>query len=142
MTSGSARTAWRSGSPSVSTIVGDVHAPQVADQPGVDVGVQAARQRAGEDDDVGAARQVEQLVAEELDLLRAHRRAALVDLRLLAVGGVVDGRVGPRLLADAHEVVEDRLLGELLDDARAGRAAREAGGDHGLPERLERRGRR
>ena len=85
-----------------------------------------------------APREVEQLVAEQLDLLRGDRRAALVDLGLLAGGRVDHRRVRARLLADAHEVVEDRLLGELLDDARAGRAAGEAGGDHGLAERLER----
>ena len=51
-------------------------------------------------------------------------RAALVDLGRLAVGRVVDGGVGARLLADAHEVVEDRLRRQLLDDARPGRARR------------------
>ena len=64
-------------------------------------------------------------------------RPALVDLGLLARGGVDHRGVGARLLADAHEVREHGELGELLDDARAGRAAREAGRDHGLPERLE-----
>ena len=67
------------------------------------------------------AREVEQLVAEELDLRVGDRRPALVDLGRLAVRRVVDGHVRARLLADAHEVVEDRLLGELLDDAGAGR---------------------
>ena len=41
---------------------------QLPDQAGVDVGVDAARQRAGEDDDRRAAREVHQLVAEQLDL--------------------------------------------------------------------------
>ena len=72
MTSGSARTAWRSGSPSVSIRRHDPDLAQLADQPRVDVGVDAARQRAGEDDDLRAAREVEQLVAEQLDL--ASRR--------------------------------------------------------------------
>ena len=117
-----------------------VELAQLLDEVGVDDRVDAARQRAGEDDDVGAAREVEQLVAEQLDLLGAHRRAALVDLRRLAVRRVEDGRVRARLLADADEVVEDRLGGELLDDPRARRAAREAGGDDRLAERLERAG--
>src|SRR5206468_2846494 len=38
------------------------------------------------------------------------------------------------------EVVEDRLLGELLDDSRPRRPAREPGRDHRLAERLERAG--
>ena len=42
---------------------------QVADQRRVDVGLDAARQRAGEHDDRGAAREVQQLVAEQLDLV-------------------------------------------------------------------------
>ncbi len=40
------------------------------DQRGVELGVRLTRQRAGEDDDRGAAREVRQLVAEELDLVR------------------------------------------------------------------------
>src|SRR4051794_346572 len=114
------------------------HLAQVADQRGVDVGLDAARQRSGEDYDVRAAREVEQLVVEEPDLGREHLRAALVDLGLLAVGGVEHRGVRARLVADAHEVVEDRLLGELLDDARPGRSSGEPGGDHRLAERLER----
>ena len=121
---GSARTAWRSGSPSVSTIVVTPSLRSSRIRRGVDVGVDAARQRAGEHDDLRAPREVQELVAEQLDLRRGDGRAALVDLGLLAAGRVEHRRVRPRLLADAHEVVEDRLLGELLDDARAGRRRR------------------
>ena len=41
---------------------------QLLDEVGVDVGVHAARQRAGEDHDRRAAREVQQLVVEELEL--------------------------------------------------------------------------
>ena len=69
-TSGSARTAWRSGSPSVSTTVSTSEPLEVPDQRRVDVRLDPARQRAGEHDDRRAAREVEQLVAEQLDLAR------------------------------------------------------------------------
>ena len=49
----------------------DAELAQLADQAGVDVGVDAARQRAGEHARCCAPlREVEQLVAEQLDLLR------------------------------------------------------------------------
>src|SRR5262249_56610024 len=51
----------------------------------------------------------------------------------------VDHReVRRRLVADAGEVVEDRLLAELLDQPAAGRAAGETGRDHGAAEQLQR----
>src|SRR4051812_11978685 len=164
-TSGSARTARRSGSPSASTTVvteslwssrsSSAYAPAstpaggaggggrgelvgLAEPLGVRPRLHARRQRAGEDHEIRAAREVEQLVAEQLELLGRDAGSALVDLGLLTGRRVEDRKVGARLLADAHEVVEDRLLGELLDDPRARRAAREAGGDHRLAERLER----
>jgi hypothetical protein len=55
---------------------------QLLDEVGVDVAVDPARQRAREDDDRRAAREVDELVAEELELAGADGRAALVDLRL------------------------------------------------------------
>ena len=55
-------------------------------------------------------------------------------------GRVDDGRRGARLVGDPHEVVEDPLGRQLLDDARAGAAAGEAGRDHGHVEPLERAG--
>jgi hypothetical protein len=62
----------------------------------------------------------------------------LVDLRLLAARGVDHGGRRARLLADPHEVVEDALLGQVLDDARARRPARHTGRDHRLPQRAQR----
>src|SRR4051794_39518895 len=116
---------------------GDVQAPQLADQEGVDVVVDVARQRAREHAHARALGQVEELVDEELDLVRRDLRALLVDLGLLARGGIDHRGVRARLLADPHEVAEHRELRELVDDAGAGRAAREARGDHGRAERLE-----
>src|SRR6185312_12097614 len=63
---------------------------------------------------------------------------ALVDLRLHAGRRVEHGGVRARFLADADEVGQHRLGRERVDDARAGRAAGEAGGDHGAPEQLDR----
>ena len=73
---------------------------------------------------VGALREVEELLDEALDLVGGHLGAALVDLGLLAGGRVDDREVGPRLARDPREVVEDRLLGEALEDPRAGRRRR------------------
>src|SRR4051812_24798607 len=115
----------------------DVQVLELADELGVGARLDARRQRAGEDDEVRPPREVEQLVAEQLELLARDRRPALVDLGLLAGGRIEHREVGARLLAYAHEVVEDRLLGELLDDPRPGRAAGEARGDDRLAERLE-----
>ena len=72
-----------------------------------------------------------------LDLVRLDARSLLVDLGLLAGRRVEHGGVGSRLLADANEVVQDRLLTELGDDLGSRRPALEAGRDHGLAERLE-----
>src|SRR3954447_7171672 len=79
---------------------GHVELVQLADQLAVRARLDAGRQRPGEDDDVGAARQIQQLVAEELELLARHRGPALVDLGLLSGGRVQDGQIRPRLLAD------------------------------------------
>ena len=84
--------------------------------------------------------QVQELVDEQLDLVRRDLRPALVDLGLLAGRRVDHRRVGARLLADADEVREHAELRELVDDAGAGRAAGQAGGDHRRAERLEHAG--
>src|SRR5262249_31766899 len=78
------------------------------------------------------------LVAEQLDLSLGHLGPAFVDLGLLPAGRIEHGGVRARLIADAHEVVEDRLFGELLDDVRARGPAGEAGRNHGLAQRLQR----
>src|SRR5262249_12120799 len=69
-----------------------------------------------------------------------HLGTTLVDLGLLAGGGVDDREVGAGLAADPGEVGEDGLLGEPLHQASAGRPAGEAGGDHGPIEDLQRPG--
>src|SRR5205085_8575897 len=117
---------------------GDVQLAQVRDQLAVDPGVDSAGQAASEHTDLGALGQVEELVDEQLQLRRRDLRSALVDLGLVA-GGRIDHRGrGARLLADAHEVVEDSLLGQVLDDARPGRPAGHTRGDHRLAECLQR----
>ncbi len=113
---------------------------QVADRLRVEVVLDGARKRAREDDRLGAVREVVQLVAEDLELLRLDVRPPFVDLRVRGGGRVDDGRRGARLVADADEVVEDRLGGQLLDDARARETAREPGGDDRHLEPLERPG--
>src|ERR687895_1163565 len=102
-------------------------------EPRVDPARQAAREHAHG----GALGQVQELVHEQVELLVRDVRAVLVDLGLLAAGGVDYGGRGGRLLADAHEVVEDALVGQVLDDARARGPARDPGGDHRLAERAE-----
>ena len=110
---------------------------ELAHQARVETAVHASREAAGEDAHRRALGEVQQLVHEQLELALGDARAALVDLRLLAGGGVHDRRGHARLLADADEVVEDRLVGELLDDPDARGAARDAGGDHRLAQRLQ-----
>ncbi len=135
---GSARTASRSG---IAVGVDDRDHPELldlADQAGVDVGLDPARQAAGEHAHARALGQVQELVAEQLELHRRDRRAALVDLGVQAGGGVEHRGVGARLLADPDEVAEDRLVAERLDDPGPGGAAGQAGGDHRLAEPLDR----
>ena len=115
-----------------------VAAREVVDRLRVEVVRDVARQRAGEDDELRALREVVELLEQQLELLPAHRRAPLVDLRVRAAGRVDDRRRGTRLALDAHEVVEDRLGGEALDDPQAGLAADEARRDDGHAERLQR----
>ena len=61
---------------------GHAELPELADQTGVDVRSHAARQAAGEHAHARALGQVQQLVAEQLELVRGDRRPALVDLGL------------------------------------------------------------
>ena len=63
-------------------------------------------------------REVAQLLPEHVQLLRLDVRAPLVDLGVRARRRVDDRGRGARLVGDADEVVEDRLSGQLLDDAR------------------------
>ena len=101
---------------------------QVPDRLAVEAFLDAARQRAGEDDGLGSGGQVAKLLEEHLQLLFLDMRAPLVDLRVRRRRGVDDRRRGAGLVGDAHEVVEDRLGGQLLDDARAGEASSQARG--------------
>ena len=87
-----------------------------------------------------ALREVAKLRVEELELLGPHGRPPLVDLRVARVRRVDDGRGRARLALDAHEVVEDRLAGQPLDDPQPGLAAGEPGGDDRNAERLQRAG--
>src|SRR5262249_50860076 len=73
-----------------------------------------------------------------LELLRLDVRAPFVDLRVARACRVDDRGRGPRLVVDPDEVVEDRLAGQLLDDAGAGPSAGEAGGDDRDAEALQR----
>ena len=119
---------------------GDAALAQVLDQARVEVAPAPGRQAAGEHADPRAAGEVVEPLDEALDLLRADRRAALVDLGLLARGRVDHRQVDPRLAGDPGEVGEHRLLAELLEHPGAGRAAGEAGGDHRPAEQAERAG--
>src|SRR5437773_2275088 len=76
--------------------------------------VDAARERAGEDDVLGAAGEVDELLEQDLQLLGLDVRAPLVDLGVATAGRVDDRCRGARLVLDAHEVVQDRLRGQLL----------------------------
>ena len=69
---------------------------------------------------------------------RLDQRPPLVDLGGRSAGRVDDHRGRARLVPDAHEVVEDRLRRQLLDDARPGASADEAGSDDRNVERLQR----
>ena len=111
---------------------------QVADRLGVEARVDPARQRAREHDVLGRGREVAQLLAQHLELVLLDLRPPLVDLGERVRHRVDDGGGGARLVADADEVVEDRLVGELLEDPRARPAAGEAGRDDRDVQPLER----
>ncbi len=130
--SGWARTPWRSG---IAGAVEDGVAARPVDAPqdlGVEVVGHLARQRPADDHVVGALGQVLDLVEVGLALLLGDHRAPLVDLGLAEAGRVDDGGGGTRLPGDAHEVVEDALARESLDDLLAGAPADEPAGDHRL----------
>ncbi len=110
---------------------------QLAHGIGVEALVDAAGQRAGEDHRRCPSRQVAELLEQDLELGPGDLRAPLVDLGVGARGRIDHGRRRPRLLPDPDEVVEDRLLGQLLDDPRARAPAGEAGGDDRHVEPLE-----
>ena len=74
-TLGSARTAWRSGSPSVSTIVVTPSLRSSRMRSAYRSGSTRRGSEPANTTDLRAAREVEELVAEQLDLLRRHRRA-------------------------------------------------------------------
>src|SRR6476619_3678494 len=118
----------------------DVAAVELTRRVGVEPVGDAARKGPGEDDGVGTAGQVAELVHQCLELAVGDLRAPLVDLRLLARRRVDDEGRRPGLVADADEVVEDRLPRQLLDDPRAGAPAREPGRDDRDVEPLERAG--
>ena len=115
-------------------------AVEVADRLGIEALVDAARERAGEHHVLGAAREVDQLLEQDLQLVLRDVRAPLVHLGVAAAGRIDDRGRGTRLVLDADEVVEDRLRSQLLDDARTGAASREAGGDDRDAELLQRAG--
>src|SRR5690606_2510923 len=118
----------------------DAERLELANQPRVDLGVGAGRGRAGEHADLRSLAQVEKLLDEAVDLLGRDLGAALVELGPLARGWIDHGDVGARVALDSGEVVEDRLLGQTLEDAGARGASGEAGGDHRAAEQLERAG--
>ena len=73
----------------------DTLAVQLADGLGVEIVLDTPGQRAGEDDGLGAAREVLQLLAEHLELVGLDLGAPLVDLRVGAGGRVDYGRRRP-----------------------------------------------
>ena len=99
-----------------------------------------ARQRAGEHDEARAFGQVLDLLQQGLGLGLGDHGAVLDDLGLRHGGGVDHRRGGTRLSADVHEVVEDVLALQALDDELTRAPADEAGDDHRLAQRLERPG--
>jgi len=110
---------------------------QLADQSRVDIAVDAARQRPREHADLRAAGEIQELVAEQLDLVLGDARTALVDLGVLAARRVEHRRVR----AHSRGCVRSRSTPTPRSDLRrfaCRPATREAGCDHGLAERLQR----
>ncbi len=114
-----------------------MEAGEVVDRLGVEVVGDVARQRAGEDHELGSLREVVDLLEQHLQLLGLDRRPPLVDLGVRPARRVDDRGRRPRFALDPDEVVEDRLLGQPLDDAHAGLAPGEARRDDRHAERLE-----
>jgi hypothetical protein len=96
----------------------DLTAREIAQHVRVERGRDVAWQRPGEDDELGALRQVAQLVEQRLELLLRDRRPPLVDLGVRLARRVDDRGRRAGLAVDPHEVVEDRLARQLLDDPR------------------------
>ena len=136
--SGWARTPWRSGSPEPSRMVWQRARCDAPQDLGVEVVGHLAGQRPADDHVVGALGQVLDLVEEGLALLLGDHRAPLVDLGLAEAGRVDDRGGGTRLAGDAHEVVEDALAREPLDDLLAGAPADEPAGHHRLADGAQR----
>ena len=136
--SGSPASPSRSGSPSESSTV--CRRARRASRSGRRIPVlgHVARQAACEHGRGHAAHQVRELGRDHLELGRLDRRAVLDDLGRGPERRVDEQGRRARLVLDPHEVVEDARRRELLDDARAGAPAREAGREHRLTERLER----
>ena len=110
---------------------------ELARRLGVEVVVHVSRQRPGKDDDLRALRQVQELLVQDLELLGGNGGPPLVDLGVRAARRVDDRGRRPRLVVDAHEVVEHGLARQLLDDPRTGRTADESGRDHRHAELLQ-----
>src|SRR5262249_24701848 len=91
-----------------------------------------------EHDHLRALRQVVELLAQHLELLGPHLRPPLVDLGVGVARRVDDRGRRARFPLDAHEVVEDRLAREALDDPHSRLAAGEPGRDDGPAHQLER----
>ena len=81
-----------------------------------------------------------QLLREHLELYLRDLGPPLVDLGVRPGGRIDHGGRRARLGGDAHEVVEDRLGGELLDDPRSRPSAREPRRDDRHLEDLQRAG--
>ena len=113
---------------------------ELADRLGIERVVDAARQRPREDDHVCSAREVVDLSQQHRELVGLDVRAPLVDLRVRGRRRIDDRRRRAGFVRDAHEVVEDRLRRELLDDPCARPAAGKAGRDDGNVEPLQRTG--
>src|SRR6266508_3097692 len=116
----------------------DVATVEVADRLCVEGVLDVTRERAREHDHVRATREVADLAEQHRELLRHDLRAPLVDLGVRPRRRINDGGGRARLVPDAHEVVEDRLGCQLLDDARTGASAREPGRHDRDVEPLER----
>ena len=135
---GPASTPSRSGSPSLSRTTRTSRRARSRIGVRVERRRHLARQRAREHDEVGATREVVELLHEHLELDSRDLGAPLVDLGVRP-GGRIDDRGGrARLGCDPHEVVEDRLGGELLDDPRPRSPSGEPGRDDRHLEDLQR----
>ena len=99
---------------------------------GVEVVGHLARQRAADDHVVGALGQVVDLVEQRLALLFGDHGAPLVDLGLGEARRIDHSGRGTGLPGDAHEVVQDSLAREPLDDLLPSASADQAAGDHRL----------